>query len=214
MLIKHTLTTKPHIKNPTPYDMHKIIMRNINNTQPLTPHEPRKDAAILWSHITDDIITIQHNNEVSLSLKDFHPIHQEEIHPATQPETLRLIGKVSRLYNPYIPLTQEERDIIAALGYNTSHIPQGTRKIPIPETDLHRVMENKLHQRNLQVLDLSCTISPDLHIKNSSKKVPTCMLMTTVTGSAEDINNLITQGFGKAKNYGLGLLHIKERKPQ
>ena len=211
MIIKETFFVKEHIKNPSSYDMHKIIMRSLNNSQHLSPLEPRKDAHLLWNQVGDNAIIIQHDDEVSISFKDFHKINQEEIHPIKDNEILRLTGRVSRLYNPQLSISQEEQDILETLGYDVSNIHSGTRKIPVPESELNRIMENKLRSRNLDVFHIDCEITQDLRI-NRSKRVPTCIIDVTLTGKSDHLNHLISQGFGKAKNYGIGLLQIEERK--
>lgn len=210
MIIKETMIIKDHIQKATPQDMHKIIMRSLNNSQHLSRSEPRKDAHLLWNQVSNNIIIIQHDDNISISLKDFHPVNKEEIPPLKDNENVRLTGKVSRLYNPHIPISQEEKDILQTLGYDISRLPSGTRKVPIPENELHRVMKNKLQSRNLEVSHIDCIIDKDLRI-NKTKKVPTCIIDVTLTGKSEDLNHLVNQGFGKAKNYGVGLLQIEER---
>ena len=211
MIIKETMIIKDHIQKATPQDMHKIIMRSLNNSQHLSQSEPRKDAHLLWNQVSNNIIIIQHDDNISISLKDFHPVNKEEIPPLKDNENVRLTGKVSRLYNPQLSISQEERDILETLGYDVSNIHSGTRKIPVPESELNRIMENKLRSRNLDVSHIDCEITQDLRI-NRSKRVPTCIIDVTLTGKSEDLNHLVSQGFGKAKNYGIGLLQIEERK--
>lgn len=213
MIIKETFLVKEHIKNPFPDDMHKIIMSSLEHSEHLSPLSPRSDAGILWTYNPqDNLIVIQHNDTVSIHDKDFHKISQENIPLFTQPQTITVQGRVSRLYTPHESLEEEQKEVLKALGIQYSSLQSKRRAIPIPQEELDERMKAKLEARNLNVSHIHAQVAEDLQIGRSRKKrTPTCNLIATVTGNQDDLNALIFGGFGKAKNYGIGLLNIIER---
>lgn len=212
-IIKETLLVKEHIKHPFPDDMHKIIMRSLENSQHLSQLSPRSDAELLWSYNPqDNLIVIQHDDAVSINDKDFHKVSQEDIPPFTQPQTITVQGRVSRLYTPHESLEEGQKEVLQALGIQAASSQSKRRSIPIPQEELEERMKSKLEARNLDVSHIHAQAADDLQIGRARKKrTPTCNLIATVTGNQEDLNTLVFGGFGKAKNYGIGLLNILER---
>lgn len=213
MIIKETFLVKEHIKNPFPDDMHKIIMRSLEHSDHLSPLSPRSDAELLWSYNPqDNLIVIQHDDAVSINDKDFHKISQEDINPIKDNEIIRLTGRVSRLYTSHENIEEEQKEVLKALGIQYSSLQSKRKAIPIPQEELDERMKAKLEARNINVSHIHAQVAEDLQIGRSRKKrTPTCNLIATVTGDQDDLNALVFGGFGKAKNYGIGLLNIIER---
>lgn len=204
-------------KRPFPKDIHSLLMRSIAQDN-LAPTAPRASARLLWRHTSAELeaphqqdepeLLVQVNGGITISDPNLEicSITETQI-PDGGEHTIK--GLVSRLYQPMQKLSESELEVLHKMGLTSIPTTAGgaTRKVPIPAEILEQRLKERLTNRGFEVGDLSAHIREDLRIDSSrNRRIPTCWFEAKVKADKDTLSDLILNGFGKGKNYGLGLI--------
>lgn len=201
-------------------DLHKILMKSLD-TNLLNKDCPRTDAKLLFKvdnveKIEDDYyqynIIVQHD--------DCYTINPFKLHDKFLTPTSNIKEVTLREYdfiknNKLITHIPDNEAITKAniYGYVSAIQSHNKKKRAIPKKFLNEKMCSKLERLNLDVLEINCKPAP-AHVVNGkgnfANMIPSCNLQASVLGTVENVEKLLHNGFGRGKNYGLGLIQIEE----
>lgn len=190
-------------EDPSSVDIHKISMRAITSSD-LNHRAPRSDASLLWRNITGNTYIMTAREGITF---DDPQVSEVSTFTYTPESALSFDMVASCVYSPpTVTLTSKEKEVLAALGYarTPNTVGGNRRKVRIPEDQLVTRMTHRLEAVGLSVRELKVTSQPDYEI-GRQKYVPSCHIRGTVIGDPSDIARFLTHGFGKGKNYGLGM---------
>lgn len=201
-------------------DLHKILMKTLD-TNGLNKNKPRTDANLLFK--VDNIektidnyykydMTVQHNEKYNINPFKL----QDKLFVPISPVTEVKIREYDFVKNNKLITDISDNEAITRAniyGYVSAIQSHNKRKKAIPKKFLNDKMLNKIENLNLDVLEIQCISKPPHLINgkgNFANMIPSCELHATVLGTLENVEKLLHNGFGRGKNYGLGLIQIEE----
>ena len=213
---RNTYTQTTH-KNPYPEDIHKLIARSSKSENETPLASPRKEFQLLWEKQPESrILTIQHSEKVNLLDRDFEICNPQEVRPYKENEIVTVTGTISLQYSPNTKLDSQTLEALKHMGIENPPEHYKSKRVAVPEELIHDVLTRRFKSQNIELVpqaDVQCIKLKSTKLSRTAPNlIPTYHLTCTITGNEESLNNIMFNGFGRAKNYGFGLLHPLERK--
>lgn len=128
-------------------------------------------------------------------------------------QTYQFSATICSLYQPLQSLSQEEREALAYLsGSSLEEAPKSLstgKKVPVEDDKAAEVLTRRFKQRGVNVSFSSISPTMTISIDGSrGKRTPVRMVSGTLSGSKEQVEDILLNGVGKGKNYGCGLILI------
>lgn len=196
-------------------DGHKYLMACLQNPE-LDLTSPRSDAGLLWDVESEHQYLIIRRK----SFVDFEPaggkltlLTSIETVPGNVQiqEKLVIHGKIARQYSPLIRRDLEVEEFIKSQNLPVPKRPR-SRLQPVQPEKLDTWLTEKLERLGLVVHHLDARVIPDIRISKSRRRdsIPAASFSAQISGSPEAIRELLENGFGRAKNFGLGLIQFEQ----
>lgn len=194
-------------------DGHRYLMSSLRDPS-LCPEEPRKDAQLLWNvDLEQELLIVRRRSDVPFEPAGGKLVHQSSENSIPEdtdlykPLTIR--GNIARQYSPLIKRDPEVEDFFHSQGMPVPKRPR-SRLQPVRTEDLNSWIKAKLERLGLQVHGILALPIADIRLSDVRKteSLPVATFQAQISGSPEVITELIENGFGRAKNYGVGLIQI------
>lgn len=196
-------------------DGHKYLMSCLEDPR-LSENSPRRDAGLLW-----DID--QKNEQIIIQRSSSTPFNptggklalsvalSTDLKNLEEQKFVALQGKIARQYSPLIKVDPEVEEFFRSRGLPVPKRPR-SRLQPVPPEKLHMWVTEKLERLGLNVHEMNAEIIPDIRLSKTRKResVPAASFTARISGSPENVQGLLENGLGRAKNYGLGLIQIQQ----
>ena len=122
--------------------------------------------------------------------------------------TVPIEVEMTALYTPERTLSTGEIEALAYLGYETVEKVRTGKKVVIPNDMLEERITEQFVNKGITLSNASFTDVKYFAI-DRKLKVPTTYVTANATATVKDMKALLENGIGKNKNYGLGMVRVK-----
>lgn len=196
-------------------DGHRFLMSCLRNPA-LSKETPRMDAGLLWDIDPAHQFLIVRRS----SSTPFEPevgkitlLNEQRTIPEGLDlhESVVIQGRVARQFSPLIKRDPEVEKFLQIPGQPAPKRPR-SRLQPVQPENLNVWLSQKLERIGLVVHQLNAEVIPDIRLSKSRRResVPAASFSAQISGRPEIIHELLENGFGRAKNFGLGLIQIQQ----
>lgn len=179
---------------------HRLIMSLLPDDI-LDNEAPRADAGTMWE-LRDNALVIYTRTPLAEGGPAKHTgeiaVDREEM------EVVALEGDVTLLWTP----TAHVPDELWSSGFR----PKSGTKVPVPEDKRDEVLRERLAKRGFAPISITITGGGKARIGKNRGKYTLPYITFRAFGKVSDpiaFRDLLTNGFGKGKNYGLGCVATK-----
>lgn len=177
---------------------------------------PRKDAGLLWDlDLEQQLLFVRLRTDVPFepSAGKIALVESQRslVESMNLESSVFIGGKVARQYSPLIKRDLEVEEFFKNLKSPVPKRPR-SRLQTVRAANLETWIREKLERLGLNVFQIFALPAPDIRLSSTRRieSVPAAVFRAHISGSPEAIEMLIDSGLGRAKNYGLGLIHITQ----